>query len=78
MAEEDESCTKNGTQLEEEDKPLEGTQEELLVEGSTDSRDGREVIYRQALRRSDEEEAEAAAEEMTRRKVVSPSQVILK
>lgn len=72
LAEEDESSTKSGTQLEGEDKQSEGDHEEPLDE---ESAGGREVIYRQALRRSDKEEAEAVAEEMTRRKVVSPSQV---
>ena len=73
LAEEDESGTKNGTQLEGENRSIECDHEEPLNEEDIH---GREIIYRQPLRKSDKEEAEAVAEEMTKRKVVSPSQVI--
>ena len=71
MVEEDES----GDQMEGEGKPSESDQDDPLDEEVCS---GRESIYRQPMRRSDVEEAEAEAEEMTRRKVVSPSQVIHK
>ena len=73
LAEEDESGTKNGTQLEGENRSIECDHKEPLNEEDIH---GREIIYRQPLRKSDKEEAEAVAEEMTKRKVVSPSQVI--
>ena len=73
LAEEDESDGhKKGSQLEGEKRLLECEQEDPFNE--EDVR-GREIIYRQPLRKSEEEEAEAEAEEMTKRKVVSPSQV---
>ena len=59
-------------QLEEGNRSLECEQKEPLDE--EDMR-GREIVYRQPLRKSDKEEAEAVEEEMTKRKVVSPSQV---
>ena len=66
--------TTYAAQLEEGNRSLECEQEEPLDE--EDMRD-RELVYRQPLRRSDKEEAEAVEEEMTKRKVVSPSQVLI-
>ena len=76
LAEEEEGGGGGGStyaaQLEEGNMSLECEQKEPLDE---EDMGGREIVYRQPLRKSDKEEAEAVEEEMTKRKVVSPSQV---
>ena len=76
LAEEEEGGGGGGStyaaQLEGGNMSLECEQKEPLDE---EDMGGREIVYRQPLRKSDKEEAEAVEEEMTKRKVVSPSQV---